>query len=302
MFTSKMPLLWVLNHILLALQICTIRYLEKNQRPKTQILSSGFVILRKKGSMCLRSAPSVSTQAILISRQAPSRAASVRMQTRELCLEKSPSHCRPQMCVCQEELRLPFPVSNKFSWNWTTGYTSLFCTLWQLRFRAVLKKNTEFWEESNTVSFTLPKPGLADPSRGLARTSLGPPGLWGGCWHPSDSPGLCASPAALQDILPCWVSQPKFLFLETPQLEHRALSKTPNPPAPDTASPLESKDCFFSSSHLFLTLSGLLSKEKLLPPKPQSFTSPGVLSPNLHTSTLWLPLRKLHLFKGLSPC
>lgn len=180
MFTSKMPLLWVLNHILLALQICTIRYLEKTQRPKTQILSSGFVILRKKGSMCLGSARFVSTQAILISRQVPLRAALVEMQTRELCLKKIlpqqnlPSHCKAQMYMCQEELRLPFPVSNKLSRNWTTGYTSPFCTLWQLWFRPVFKKNTEFWEESTTVSFILTKPGLADPSRGLARTSLGP--------------------------------------------------------------------------------------------------------------------------------
>lgn len=180
MFNSKMPLLCVLNHILLALQICTIRYLEKNQRPKTQILSSGFVILRKKGSMCLGSARFVSTQAILISRQVPSRAALVEMQTRELRLKKTlprqnlPSHCRPQMHVCQEELRLPFPVSNKLSRNWATGYASPFWTLWQLRFRPVFKKNSEFREESNAVSFILPKPGPADPSRGLARTSLGP--------------------------------------------------------------------------------------------------------------------------------
>lgn len=180
MFTSKMPLLWVLNHILLALKICTVHYLEKNQRPKTQILSSGFVILRKKGSMCPGSARFVSTQAIFISRQVPLQAAFVERQSRELCLkkilprQKLPSHNRPQMYVCQEELRLPFPASNKLSRNWTAGYTSPFCTHWQLRFRPVFKKNTEFWEESDTVSFILPKPGLADPSRGLARTSLGP--------------------------------------------------------------------------------------------------------------------------------
>lgn len=180
MFTSKMPLLWVLNHILLALQICTVRYLEKNQRPKTQILSSGFVILRNKGSMCLGSARFVSMQAIFISRQVPFQAAFVEMQTRELCLkrilprQKLPSHYRPQMYVCQEELRLPSPVSNKLSRNWTTGSTSPSCTLWQLWLRPVFKKNTEFWEECNTVSLILPKPGLADPSRGLARPTLGP--------------------------------------------------------------------------------------------------------------------------------
>ena len=86
------------------------------------------------------------------------------------------------------------------------------------------------------------------------------------------------------------------------KLKHAALPKTPNPTAPDTAPPLESKDCCFSSSHFLPTLSGLLSKEKLLPPNPQIFTLPGALSPNLHSFTLWLSLRKLHLFKPLPPC
>jgi len=74
--------------MLLALQIYTIRYLEKTQRPKNQILSFGFVILRKKGSMCLGSARCVSMQAIFISRQVPLRAAFMEMQTRELCLQE----------------------------------------------------------------------------------------------------------------------------------------------------------------------------------------------------------------------
>lgn len=73
--------------------------------------------------MCLGSARFVSTQAILISRQVPLLAALVEMQTRELCLKKIlpqqnlPSHCKAQMYMCQEELRLPFPVSNKLSRN-----------------------------------------------------------------------------------------------------------------------------------------------------------------------------------------
>lgn len=165
-------------------------------------------------------------------------------------------------------------MSNKLSRNWTTGYTSPFCTLWGSCNLGLSLRRTQNFEESLT-QFHTSQAWACWPLKGIGKDQSGPPGLWGRCWHPTDSPGLWSSPAALQNILPHWVSQSKFLLLETPQLEHRALSETPNLPGPDTASPLESQDYFSSFSHLFSTLSGLLSKEKLLPPKPQSFTSPG---------------------------
>lgn len=86
--------------------------------------------------MCPGSARCVSTQAILILHQVPAQAAFVEVQTRAALPEESfttaqklPSHYRPQTYVCQEELRLPFPVSNKLSRNWTTGSTSHSCSL-----------------------------------------------------------------------------------------------------------------------------------------------------------------------------
>lgn len=257
--------------------------------------------------MCLGSARFVSTQAIFISRQVPLQAAFVKMQTRELCLkkilprQKLPSHYRPQMYVCQEELTLPFLVSNKLSRNWTTGSTSPSCTPWQLWLRPVFKKNTEFWEESDTVSPVLCKPGLSDPSRGLARTSLGPSWAWGRCWHPADSLGLWASPAALWDIFP-WSHSWSFSFwrlhswntelcqrLQIRLLQTQLLlwtARTVFPPPATSFWPCLARYQRKSFSHQ----------------NPQSFASPGAFSPNLHTSTLWLPLRKLHLFKPLSLC
>lgn len=294
MFTSKMPLLWGLNHILLALQICTIRYLEKNQRPKTQILSSGFVILRKKGSMCLGSARFVSTQAIFISRQVPLRAASVEMQTRELCLkkilprQKLPSHYRPQMYVCQEELKLAFPVSNTLSRNWTTGYTSPFCTLWGSCILGLSLRRTQNFEKSLTL-FHTSQAWACWPLKGIGKDQSGPLlGCGAGAGIPQTALGHDHLSLPSRTSFPTGSHSPSFSFWRLHSRNTELCQRLQICLLQTQFLLWKAKTIFSSFSHLFSTLSGLLSKEKLLPPKPQSFTSAGALSPNLHTYTLWL--------------
>lgn len=207
------------------------------------------------------------------------------------------------MHVCQEELRLPFPVSNKLSRNRATGYASPFWTLWQLRFRPVFKKNSEFREESNAVSFILPKPGPADPSRGLARTSLGPSWAVGQVLTSRRQPWATS-------ISRCPPGHPSPLGLTAePSLSGGSTAGTQSPVKDSKPACSRHSFSFGKQRLFFLLLQPPLSdpvwpviKGKASPSKMPELSSPGALSPNLHASTLWLPLRKLHLFKPLSPC
>lgn len=179
-------------------------------------------------------------------------------------------------------------MSNKLSRNWTTGYTSPFCTLWGSCNLGLSLRRTQNFEESLT-QFHTSQAWACWPLKGIGKDQSGPPlGCGAGAGIPQTALGCDHLPLPSRTSFPIGSHSRSFSFWRPHSWNTELCQRLQICRVQTQLLLWKAKTIFPPSATSFQPCLAFYQRKSFSHQSPRALLHPGALSPNLHTYTLWL--------------